>query len=117
MGTGGPFPGGGARPGRDADHSPPSGAEVVNEWELYLLSPQALPWRVEGLLYFTLLSKREKIKIHKTIIFPVVLYGCKTLVSSVKVLIRVSGPKWMTAAWRKLHNEARQNLYSGYKIK
>jgi hypothetical protein len=27
----GPFPGGKARPGRDADHSPPSSAEVVNE--------------------------------------------------------------------------------------
>jgi hypothetical protein len=31
MGTGGSFPGGKARPGRDADHSPPSSAEVVNE--------------------------------------------------------------------------------------
>jgi hypothetical protein len=31
MGTGGPFPGGKARPGRDADHSPLSSAEVVNE--------------------------------------------------------------------------------------
>jgi hypothetical protein len=31
MGTGSPFPGGKARPGRDADHSPPSSAEVVNE--------------------------------------------------------------------------------------
>jgi hypothetical protein len=30
-GTGGPFPGGKARPGRDADHSPPSSAEVMNE--------------------------------------------------------------------------------------
>jgi hypothetical protein len=30
MGTGGPFPGGKARPGRDADHSPPSSAEVMN---------------------------------------------------------------------------------------
>jgi hypothetical protein len=39
MGTGGPFPGGKARPGRDADHSPPSSAKVVP------------PWRVEGLLY------------------------------------------------------------------
>jgi hypothetical protein len=27
----GSFPGGKARPGRDADHSPPSSAEVVNE--------------------------------------------------------------------------------------
>jgi hypothetical protein len=31
MGTGGPFPGGKARPGRDADHSPPFSAEVENE--------------------------------------------------------------------------------------
>jgi hypothetical protein len=31
MGTGGSFPGGKARPGRDADHSPPSSAEVVND--------------------------------------------------------------------------------------
>jgi hypothetical protein len=31
MGTGGNFPGGKARPGRDADHSHPSNAEVVNE--------------------------------------------------------------------------------------
>jgi hypothetical protein len=31
VGTGGPFPGGKARPGRDADHSPPSSAEVKYE--------------------------------------------------------------------------------------
>jgi hypothetical protein len=31
MGTGGPFLGGKARPGRDADHSPPSCAKVKNE--------------------------------------------------------------------------------------
>jgi hypothetical protein len=31
MGTGGSFPGGKARPGRDTDHSPPSIAEVKNE--------------------------------------------------------------------------------------
>jgi hypothetical protein len=53
MDTGGPFSGGKARPGRDADHSPPSSAEVVNEQELYFLSPQAPPWRVTRLLYFT----------------------------------------------------------------
>jgi hypothetical protein len=34
------------RPGRDADHSPSSSAEVENEWELYLPSPQAPLWRV-----------------------------------------------------------------------
>jgi hypothetical protein len=31
MGTGGPFPGDKVRPGRDADHSPPSSAEVKYE--------------------------------------------------------------------------------------
>jgi hypothetical protein len=31
MGTGGPFPGGKAWPRRDADHSPPSSAEVKYE--------------------------------------------------------------------------------------
>jgi hypothetical protein len=31
VGTGGPFPGGKARQGRNADHSPPSSAEVVKE--------------------------------------------------------------------------------------
>jgi hypothetical protein len=31
MGTAGSFPGGKARPGRDADHSPRSGAEVKKE--------------------------------------------------------------------------------------
>jgi hypothetical protein len=30
-GTGGPFPGGKGQPERDADHSPPSSADVVNE--------------------------------------------------------------------------------------
>jgi hypothetical protein len=31
MGTEGPFPGAKTRPGRDADHSPPSSAEVAKE--------------------------------------------------------------------------------------
>jgi hypothetical protein len=31
VGTGGPFPGGNAQPGYDADHSPPSSADIVNE--------------------------------------------------------------------------------------
>jgi hypothetical protein len=56
MGTGSPFPGGKARQGRDADHSPSSSAEVENEYELYILSPQAPPWRVARLLYFYFLN-------------------------------------------------------------
>jgi len=46
MSTGGPFPGGKARLGRDAHHLTPSSAEVENELELYLLYPQAPTWRV-----------------------------------------------------------------------
>jgi hypothetical protein len=42
MGTGGPFPGAKARPGRDTDHSPPSSAKVMNEQELYILSSLSL---------------------------------------------------------------------------
>jgi hypothetical protein len=60
MGAGGPFPGGKARPGRDADHSPPSGAEVKYELELYLLSHHVPPWRVAGQLYFFLLPREIK---------------------------------------------------------
>jgi hypothetical protein len=52
MGTRGPYPGCKARPGRDAGHSPPSGAEVKYEQELYLLSPHMPPWHVAGQLYF-----------------------------------------------------------------
>jgi hypothetical protein len=39
-----PFPGAKARPERDADHSLPPSAKVENEWEVYLLSPQAPSW-------------------------------------------------------------------------
>jgi hypothetical protein len=49
--TGGSFPRGKARPGRDADHSPPSSAEVKKEQELYLLSPKVPSRCVTGPLY------------------------------------------------------------------
>jgi hypothetical protein len=42
MGTWGHLPGDKARPSRDADHSPPSSAEVENEQELYFLSRKRL---------------------------------------------------------------------------
>jgi hypothetical protein len=52
MGTGGPFPGGKARPGRDADHSPPSSAEVKNKQKLSY-SPLWCLLGVAEQLYFT----------------------------------------------------------------
>jgi hypothetical protein len=33
---------------------------------------------VQSLLFSSLLSRNVKVKIHKTIILPVVLYGCQT---------------------------------------
>jgi len=72
-----------------------------------------------------LLSKNLKIKIYRTIILPVVLYGCETWslilkeerrlrVFENRVLRRVFGPKRdeITGEWRKLHNEDLRDLYS-----
>jgi hypothetical protein len=44
MGTGSPFPGGKARPGRDADHSPPFSVQVKNEWDPHFLFPLLSAW-------------------------------------------------------------------------
>jgi hypothetical protein len=72
-----------------------------------------------------LLSRNVKVKIYKTIILPVVLYGCETWsvtlreehrlrVFENRVLRRIFGPKRdeVTGEWRKLHNEELHNLYS-----
>ena len=58
-----------------------------------------------------------KIKIHRTIILPVVLYGCETWLLTLReecrlrvfenrVLRIIFGPKWeeITGEWRRLHN-------------
>ena len=73
----------------------------------------------------SLLSKNLKIKIYRTIILPVVLYGCETWslklreerrlrVFENRVLRRVFGPKRdeVIGEWRKLHNEEFSDLYS-----
>jgi hypothetical protein len=65
-----------------------------------------------------LLSRNVKVKIYKTIIQPVVLYGCETLSLTLRehhrlrifenrVLRRIFGPKRddVTGEWRKLHSE------------
>jgi hypothetical protein len=78
----------------------------------------------------SLLSKNLKIKICRTIILPVVLYGCETWslilreerevrVFENRVLRRVFEPKMdeVTGEWRKLHNEELSDLYcAGGKI-
>ena len=72
-----------------------------------------------------MLSKKLKIKIYRTIILPVVLYGCDTWsltlrderrlrVFENRVLRRIFGPKRdeVTGEWRKLYNEKLNDLYS-----
>jgi hypothetical protein len=66
-------------------------------------------YSVQNLLSFSSLSKNLKIKIYRTIILPVVLYGCETWSLTLKeerrlrVLRRVFGPKRdeVTGEWRK----------------
>jgi hypothetical protein len=53
MGTGGSFPGGEVRPGRDADHSPRSSAEVKKESGCTSYPSKRLLWRVEDQFHFT----------------------------------------------------------------
>jgi hypothetical protein len=68
--------------------------------------------------------RNVKVKIYKTIILPVVLYGCENWSLALRevrrlkefentVLRRIFGPKRDEVAgeWRKLHNEELHNLY------
>jgi hypothetical protein len=72
-----------------------------------------------------LLSRNVKVKIYKTIILLVILYGCETWSLTLReehrlrvfenmVRRRIFGPKRdeVTGEWRKLHNEELHNLYS-----
>jgi hypothetical protein len=84
---------------------------------------------VRSLSSSRLLSRNVKVKIYKTIILPVVLYGREiwsvTLreehrlkVFESRVLRRIYGPKRdeVTEEWRKLHNEELHILYSSPNI-
>jgi hypothetical protein len=52
-----------------------------------------------------------KIGIYKTIILPVVLYGCETWFLTLREEHRLKTDE-VTGGWRKLHNEELHNLYS-----
>jgi hypothetical protein len=66
------------------------------------------------------MSKNLKIKIYKTVILPVVLYGCETWSLSVfenRVLRKIFGPKREEdGSWIKLHNDELHRLYSSPNI-
>ncbi|KAJ4431491.1 hypothetical protein ANN_20089 [Periplaneta americana] len=82
-------------------------------------------YSVEKLLSSRLLSKNLKVRIYKTVILPVVLYGCETWTLNLreerrlrvfenKVLRKIFGAKRdeVTGDWRKLHNTELYALYS-----
>jgi hypothetical protein len=83
----------------------------------------------EPSVFSVAVEKNLKIRIYKTIILPVVLYGCETWsltlmeehrlgVFENRVLRRIFGPKRdeVTGEWRKLHNEELLDLNSSPSI-
>ena len=90
-----------------------------------LKSGNACYHSVENLLSSSLLSKNLKILIHRTIILPIVLYGCATWLLTLReehrlqvfenrMLRKIFGPKRdkVSGEWRKLYNEELNDLYS-----
>jgi hypothetical protein len=85
-------------------------------------------YSVQNLLLSRLISKNLKIRIHKTVISPVVLYGCETwsltlrneqrlTVFENRVLRKIFGPKREEGeSWRKLLNDELHSLYSSPNI-
>jgi len=84
---------------------------------------------VQNLLSSRLLSKILKIKIYRTVILPVILYGCETWsltlreerklrVFENRVMRKIFGPRRdeVTEEWRRLHNEELNDLYSSPNI-
>jgi len=84
---------------------------------------------VQNLLSSRLLSNNLKIKIYRTVILSVVLYGCETWPLTLReerklrvfenmVLRRIFGPRRddVTGEWRRLHNEELNDFYSSPNI-
>jgi len=84
---------------------------------------------VQKIFSSRLLSKKLKIKIYRTIILPVVLYGCETWSLTLReerklrvfenmVLRRIFGTRRdeVTEEWRRLHNEELNDLKSSAKF-
>ena len=91
---------------------------IAEEIKSRLRSGNACYHSVQNLLSSSLLSKNLKIKMYRTIILPVVLYGCETWSLTLReerklrvfenmVLRRIFGPRRdeVTGDWRRLHND------------
>jgi len=99
-------------------------SSTQEETRSILKSGNACYHSVQNLLSSSLLTKNLKIKIYRTIILHVVLYGCETWSLTLReerrprvfenlVLRRIFGPKRdeVTGEWRKLHKEELNDLY------
>ena len=97
---------------------------IAEEIKSRLKSGNACYHSLQNLLSSRLLSKNLKIKIYRTVILPVVLYGCETWSLTLReerklrlfenrVLRRIFGPTRdeVTGEWRRLHNEELNDLY------
>ena len=84
---------------------------------------------MQNLLSSSLPNKNLKIKIYRTIIFPLVLYGCETwsftlrkerrlrvFENGVQTKIFRTKRDGVTGEWKKLHNEELNYLYSSPNI-
>jgi hypothetical protein len=109
--------------------TPTNRNSIQEEIKSTLKSGNACCHSVQDLLSSSLLSNNAKIKIYRTVILPVVLYGCETWsvtlreehrlrVLKNRVLRRIFGPKrdGVTGEWRRLHNEDLNDLYSSSKV-
>ena len=98
--------------------------EIQKEIKHRLNSGNACYYALQRLLSSRLLSKNIKLKIYKTVILPVILYGCETWTLTLreekrlrvfenKVLRKIFGPKRdeETGEWRRLHNTELKDLY------
>jgi hypothetical protein len=102
--------------------------DIHNEIKSRLNSGNACYNSVQNLCVFLSHKKNLKIKIYKTVILPIILYGCETWsltlreehrlrVFENRVLKRMFGPKMgEDRSWRKLHNDELHSLYSSPNI-
>jgi len=102
---------------------------ILEEIKSRLRSGNACYHSVQNLLSSRLLSKNLTIKIYRTIILPVVLYGCETWSLTLReerklrvfenmMLRRTFGPRRdeVMGEWRRLHNKELNDLYSSRNI-
>jgi hypothetical protein len=109
------------------------GATLTNQNDIHdeiksrLNSGNAYYYSVQNLLSSRLISKNLKIKIYRTVILPVVLYGCETWSITLREehrqkvfenrVLRIFGPKREEdGSRRKLHNDELHSLYSSPNI-